>query len=149
MSFPEALSVNRLSSVDPFELAQLLLVESAHPQVSDRLTGPPLPFCHVRFFSLHHLVSHYQKCNLCETRFCHTSRVSQGYTLTIALKGTLMKKVLEENLDLICGIILCATAAVLAAVALLHTDVHVGRVFTVVALCATFTIYRAVLRFRN
>ncbi len=60
-----------------------------------------------------------------------------------------MKEVFEENLDLLCGIILCATAAVLAAVALLHPDVHVGRVFTVVAFCAAFTIGRAVLRFRN
>ena len=77
--FPLSFVGEPLIEVDPFELTQLLLVESAHPQVSDRLTGTP-PFCHVRFFSLHHLVSHYQKCDLCETLICHTSRVSQGYT---------------------------------------------------------------------
>ena len=66
-----------LVEIYAFELAQLLLVESAHPQVSDRLAGPPLPFCHVRFSSLHHLVSHYQKCNLCETRVSVTQAVSR------------------------------------------------------------------------
>ena len=50
-----------LVEIDSLKLAQLLLIESTHPQVADRLTSPALPFCHVRFFSLHHIVSRYQK----------------------------------------------------------------------------------------
>ncbi len=78
--FPRCLVGKPLVEVDSFKLTQFLLIESAHPQVAYRLPGPPLPFCHVRFSGIHHLVSHYQNCNLCETRFCHTNRVSQGYT---------------------------------------------------------------------
>ena len=46
-----------LIEVNSFELAKFLLIEGAHAQVADRLTGPSLPFCQVRFSSFRHLVS--------------------------------------------------------------------------------------------
>jgi hypothetical protein len=38
-----------LSEFHAFELAQLLLIYCAHAQITDELTGSPLPLCHFRF----------------------------------------------------------------------------------------------------
>ncbi len=85
---PGSLIDKPLIENDAFELAKLFLIEGTHAQVADHLTGPPLPFCNVRFFGFHHLVSQYQK-QIRMRRVC--------VTLTASRRGICMVRRLNAS----------------------------------------------------